>query len=138
MAKQIPLTLMVDNNNTVSGIKEFSEPAEECLPVEHGGTGRINIEDNYVLVGNDTNPVTTIQRKSLVSNDNTVSISGENSLISNSVIEIQVDNSKLDIANILTNQSIPINRIGRWVDNYQDWEGATDELFLEIIDPGEI
>ena len=136
MAKQIPLTLMIDNN-TVSGIKQFSEPAEECLPVEHGGTGRINIEDNYVLVGNDTNPVTTIQRKSLVSNDNTVSILGQGSLVSNSNIEIQVDNSKLDIGNILTNQSILINRIGRWINDYEGWEDATDELFLQVADSGE-
>ena len=136
MAKQIPLTLMIDNN-TVSGIKQFSEPAEECLPVEHGGTGRINIEDNYVLVGNDTNPVTTIQRKSLVSNDNTVSILGQDSLVSNSNIEIQVDNSKLDIGNILTNQSILINRIGRWINDYEGWEYATDELFLQVADSGE-
>ena len=136
MAKQIPLTLMIDNN-TVSGIKQFSEPAEECLPVEHGGTGRINIEDNYILVGNDTNPVTTIQRKSLVSNDNTVSILGQGSLVSNSNIEIQVDNSKLDIGNILTNQSILINRIGRWINDYEGWEDATDELFLQVADSGE-
>ena len=88
-------------------------------------------------MGNDTNPVTTIQRKSLVSNDNTVSILGQDSLVSNSNIEIQVDNSKLDIGNILTNQSILINRIGRWINDYEGWEDATDELFLQVADSGE-
>ena len=59
MAKQIPLTLIIDNQDRILGVKQLSKPGDEVVGVEHGGTGRVDLEDDFVLIGNGTSPVLT-------------------------------------------------------------------------------
>lgn len=136
MAEKTPLTLDIDDNKA-TGVKEFSEPNEECLGVEHGGFGRIIIEGNHVLIGNNTEPTITIPRKTLTDKNSSIIINGSDSFISGGDVTITIDNSNINATNIMSSQKIPLNKVGRWVEGYQGWEQADDRLFLEIIDPGE-
>ena len=137
MADQIPLTLVIDNQDRALGVKQFSIPSEECLGVEYGGLGKIVIEGNSVLIGNDTDPIVPIPRKTLQDDTGFITINGSDSFISNGNLNITVDNSELNIAAIMLNQQIPLNKIGRWIDGFEGWENAEDDLFLLVADPGE-
>ena len=68
MAKQIPITLVIDNQDRALGIKQFSSPDNEVLGVSNGGTGSVIFEEDSVLLGNEEEPIQTISRKTLTSN----------------------------------------------------------------------
>ena len=125
----IPLTLNIDNQNRVVGIKEFSNLTDECVGVEHGGLGTVILEGNSVIIGNDTNPVSTIPLIVLDSDDS-LKITNTSSFISSENIKLEIDPTKIDIGNILSNSNkLLVNRIGSWVPNMLGFEDADDRLF---------
>lgn len=133
MAKQIPLTLIIDNQDRILGVKQLSKPGDEVVGVEHGGTGRVDLEDDFVLIGNGTSPVLT-QAQAIIESDGSVSITSSNpelnkQLIAASNIEVRVDDTKININDIITTDEVlPIDRVGEWFIGRGGWEDATDDL----------
>ena len=137
MAKQIPITLVIDNQNRALGIKQFSLPDDEVLGVSNGGTGSVIFEEDSVLLGNEEEPIQTISRKTLTSNGS-ISVSENNSFVIDGKLEILVDDTKLNLANILSPiNKIPLNRIGSLTVEYNDLEEAETGL-SPIIDLGDL
>jgi len=133
MAKEIPLTLIIDNQDRVLGVKQLSKPGDEVIGVEHGGTGRVDLENDFVLIGNGSSPVLT-QAKAIIESDGSVSITSSDpelnkQLISSSNIEVRVDDTKININDIITaDEVLPIDRVGEWFIGRGGWEEATDDL----------
>tara|TARA_Y100000593_G_scaffold94411_1_gene193344 strand:- start:3471 stop:3887 length:417 start_codon:yes stop_codon:yes gene_type:complete len=127
MAKKIPLTLIIDNQDRVLGVKELSKPGNEVIGIEHGGTGRVGFEDGFILLGNGKNPIISSVNGKLTSNGS-VSISSDAN-ITLKMVEVLVDESKININSIIeSDDSLPIDRVGEWSIGMQGWEDATDDL----------
>ena len=74
MAKETPLTLIIDNQDRTLGVKQLSKPGNEVVGVLDGGTGRVDFEEDFVLIGNGTSPVLTLAQASIGS-DGSISVS---------------------------------------------------------------
>ena len=133
MAKQIPLALIIDNQDRILGVQQLSKPGDEVVGVSDGGTGRVDFEEDFVLIGNGTAPVLSLSQAQLESNGS-VSISTSNidvikQFLSAGNIEVKIDDTKININDIITtDETLPIDRVGEWFIGRPGWEEATDEL----------
>ena len=133
MAKETPLTLIIDNQDRTLGVKQLSKPGNEVVGVLDGGTGRVDFEEDFVLIGNGTSPVLTLAQASIGS-DGSISVSSPDinilqHVIGSSDVEIKIDDTNININDIITtDDSLPIDRVGEWFIGRPGWEEATDEL----------
>ena len=128
MAGQIPLKLVVDANSQVQGLGEFI--GIDYVSVANGGTGSISFADNQVLIGNGADTIQTISRRDILpATDKVIITNGSNTVMGDSNLIIDVDETKIDIEN--TTGIISRNRV----------EAPVTVGFVEgdlNLDPGEI
>ena len=142
MSKKIPLTLIIDNQDRILGVKQFSVPKTEVVGVLDGGTGRSILEEDFVLIGNGNSPVITIPRTTIESNESFsfsfTDLFKPETFLGNSKIEIKLDDTKIDINDIVTtDDSVRIDRLGEWEIGMSGWEEGEDGLSELFIDTGE-
>ena len=141
MAVKVPVKAIFRQDGTVDALGEFI--AGEYLAVNDGGTGSVSFNDNEILIGNGTNPLTTITRNNMYAGSPRITLNGGSSIPSvllGTHVTIDVVESEIVLENC--KGVIPFTKVTDTPEGF--WEraeiggGAEDQHGNQVKDGGTI
>ncbi len=139
MAVKVPVKAIFRQDGTVDALGEFI--AGEYLAVNDGGTGSVSFNNNEVLIGNGTNPLTSVTRNNMYAGSPRVTLNG-GSVISGVVLgtNVTIDVVESEIVVADCKGVLPFTKVTDTPEGF--WEraeiggGAEDEHGNQVKDGG--